>query len=162
MGKLPKTNVLAYNGFKSTPTLEKQMTGNISNLFSEGDFVRHYLTDTRQLLSFPYLSHHTNEVNHRIQHSDPCLPCSTNEESNLIGSSEDSPSSSVYINAETISADVKVPPPSNSAPSIENSKHLLFSSSSSSDSEIGEDEIIILHSSRCPLGKAWVQRIKKI
>ncbi|GFT03981.1 hypothetical protein NPIL_201441 [Nephila pilipes] len=263
MDKLPKINVLAYNGFKSTPTLEKQTTEKISDLFSEGDFVRHYLTETstthlstseqestlshlspetrpkihsigvrnpadfsssqsseqecpnfpqflrnalssssareqesdqtasfetwnsknislnspRRLpdlehtfsqrvphqgrsLSYPNLNLHSNEVNPRIPHSDPCLPCSTNEESDPVDSSEDSSSSSSFTTATIIPASVKVPPPANPAPSAKNLKRLLFPSSSSSDSETGEEEIIILHTSQCPLGK--VQRIRKI
>ncbi|GFT18108.1 hypothetical protein NPIL_265941 [Nephila pilipes] len=46
MDTLPPINVLACDGFKLTPTVEKQTAKNISNLFSEGDFVRHYLTET--------------------------------------------------------------------------------------------------------------------
>ncbi|GFU34056.1 hypothetical protein NPIL_570561 [Nephila pilipes] len=289
MDTLPEMSVLTYNGFKPTPIIEKETTAHISNLFSEEDFIRHYLTETSttydskseqqestfghtspetrakkhsigiinpadyssseqettfghssletgakkhwigvrnpadysnsqsssaqerpnfpqllksvlstsssrqqessppmsfktwnskeislnfqnflpdveytfpqrdshqgQTLSYPYLSHHTKEENHRILHSDPCLPYSTNEKSDPISSSEESPPSSGYTTAVSISADVKIPPPADPSPSAKNLKRLLFPSMSSSDSEPGEEEIIFLHSPDCPPGK---------
>ncbi|GFS81904.1 hypothetical protein NPIL_528361 [Nephila pilipes] len=267
MGTLQEINVLAYNGFKPTPINEKKTTENISNLFSEGDFIRHYLTEISttyeskseqqettfghtsletwakkhstgirnpaddssseqqettfghislerrakiqsmgirnlkdysssqssaqehpkfprllksafflldvertfpesdshqgQSFSYPYLSHHTKEENHRILHSDPCLPYSTNEKSDPISSSEESPSSSGYTTAVSISADVKIPPPADPSPSAKNLKRLLFPSMSSSDSEPGEEEIIFLHSPDCPPGKDASRKVIK-
>ncbi|GFU15848.1 hypothetical protein NPIL_133361 [Nephila pilipes] len=46
MDTLPLIKLLPYNGFKLTPSDENQTSENISNLFSEGDFIRNYLIYT--------------------------------------------------------------------------------------------------------------------